>query len=204
MSEILFLATYPELVQVANKVCADMSDVTVESARMDEAVELALRAEKKGYQVIVSRGVTCWKIRNSGIELPVVDVSIGGYDIIRAYFEARKIGNKIGIVDVEEVISGMDSFENDVGDKIIKYICNNELDDIHNGVEFLKNCGIEVVIGKVAMANEARRQGLSAVVITSGFDAVRSAIDEAKRVRLVRKTEKRKAEQLNAILNFFL
>jgi len=201
MSEILFLATYPELAQFAREVC-DGDDVTIVIARMDEAVEQAWSAEKKGYQVIITRGVTTSKIRNSGIELPVVDVSIGGYDIARAYYQAKKIGGKVGIVDVEDVIFGVNTFEEIVEDEIIKYTCSNELDDINKGVEYLKEHGVEIVIGKVAMANEARQQGMKSVVITSGYDAVRRAIAEARRVNTVRKQEKRKAEQLKAILNF--
>jgi hypothetical protein len=128
MSEILFLATYPELAQVAREVCIGTNDVTIEVARMDEAVKMARAAEKKGYQVVVSRGVTSWKIKNSGIELPVIDVSIGGYDIVRAYFEAKKIASRVGIVDDEEVILGVDCLEEVVEDQIIKYACTNELE----------------------------------------------------------------------------
>ncbi|HHV65772.1 MAG TPA: sigma 54-interacting transcriptional regulator [Peptococcaceae bacterium] len=202
MSEILFLATYPELAEVAQEICAGTDDVTIEVARMDAAVKRSWEAQKEGYSVLVSRGVTTWKIRSSGIDLPVVDVSIGGYDIVRAYFEAKKIGNKIGIVDVEEVILGIDGFEEIIGDKIEKYVCSNDLDDIHKGVAYLRARGVEVVMGKVAMANEAKRQGMDSVVITSGIDSVRRAIYEARRVNIVRKQEMRKAEQFKAILNF--
>lgn len=202
MAEILFLATYPELGQVARDVCADTHDVTIEIARMDEAVKMAKGAEKKGYQVIISRGVTSWKIKHSGIELPVVDVSVGGYDIIRAYFQAKQIADRVGIVDDQEVILGVDSLEEVVNDQIIKYACSNELDDINLGVDYLREQGVEVVIGKLAMVNEAKRLGMKSVVITSGVDAVRRAVNEAERVKEVRKLEKKKAEQLKIILNF--
>ncbi|KUO64106.1 MAG: propanediol utilization protein [Gracilibacter sp. BRH_c7a] len=201
MSEILFFATYPELAQFAHKVC-DTDDVTIVNARMDEAVKQAWSAEKKGYQVIITRGFTSLMIRNSGIELPVVDVSVSGYDIVRAYYQAKKIGDKVGIIDTEDVIFGVDTFEEIIEDKIIKYTCSNDLDDISKGVKYLKDHGVEVVIAKVAMANEARKQDMKSVIITSGYDAVRRAICEAKRVNSVRKQEKRKAEQLKAILNF--
>jgi hypothetical protein len=35
---------------------------------MDDAVRMAFGAEKKGYRSLSSRGVTSWKIKNSGIE----------------------------------------------------------------------------------------------------------------------------------------
>lgn len=202
MPEILFLAPYPDIAQVAQKICGGSNDITIEVARMDDAVDRAKKAEQRGYHVLISRGVTSWRILNSGIELPVVEVSIGGYDIASAYFEAKKIGKKIGIVDVEEVVGDIDSFAEAVEDKIIKYACCNDLDDISKGVQYLRDQGVEVIMGKVAMANEARRQGLNAVVISSGIDSVRRAVNEARRVNMVRKQEMKKAEQFKAILEF--
>ena len=104
MAEILFISPLLELTELALKAIGDEDDLDVEVSRMDEAVDLALMAEKQGCQVIISRGLTASKIRNSAIELPVIDVRIGGYDILLAYNEAKKIGDRVGIVDVEEVI----------------------------------------------------------------------------------------------------
>lgn len=204
MAEILFLATHPEIAQVARKVCERGSDVTIRVSRMDEAVELAKEAGKMGYHVLISRGVTFWKLSHASLELPLVEVSIGGYDIVHAYFEAKKIGNRIGIVDVKEVVnnSDLDAFIEVVGDELVKYACHNDLEDISKGVQYLQEQGVDVVIGKVAMSNEARRQGMKSVVITSGLDSIRRAIEEARRVNLVRKQEMRKAEQFKAILKF--
>lgn len=204
MPEILFLAPYHDIAEVAREICREdeNSDIVIEVARMDEAVNRARHAGKEGFHVIICRGVTTWKIRNSGVDLPVVDVLIGGYDIVKAYFEAKKIGDRIGIVDVEEVIAGIDSFEEVVEDKIIKYACSNDLEDISKGVQYLRQQGADVVMGKVAMANEARRQGLLSVVISSGLDSVRRAIYEARRVNIVRNQEMKRAEQFKAILEF--
>ena len=202
MGEILFISPYPELAEIVLKVIGDADDIDIEVTRMDQAVEVALQAEAKGYQVIVSRGLTASKIAASDIELPVIHIRISGYDILRAYFEAKKIGNTIGIVDVEEVIVGLSSFEKIIGEKIIKYACQNDLDDIVNGIRYLKEQGVDVVIGKIAMAREARAAGMESVIITSDLETVRDVILEARRVNEVRKQEKRKAEQLKAMLNF--
>ncbi|MEE4314196.1 MAG: sigma 54-interacting transcriptional regulator [Desulfofustis sp.] len=202
MADILFICPYPELAEIGLKVIGDDDDVDIRITRMDEAVELAAGAEKNGYQVIVSRGLTASKIKQSGIELPVVDIRIGGYDILRAYKEAKNLGNRVGIVDVEDVILGLPSLEKIIEDTLIKYTCQNDLDDISYGIGLLKEKGADVVIGKIAMAREARAQGLDAVIITSAFETVRTALLEARRVNEVRKLEKRKAEQLKAIFNF--
>jgi transcriptional regulator with PAS, ATPase and Fis domain len=202
MAEILLISPYLELAEIALQVIGDKDDVDIKVTRMDEAVELAGEAERQGYQIIVSRGLTASKIRNSGIDLPVVDIRIGGTDILRAYYEAKKLGDRVGIVDVEEVILGLSSLEKLIDDKLVKYRCENDLDDIAKGIEYLKEHGVDAVIGKIAMAREARAQGMEAVIITSAYETVWMTINEARRVNQVRKQEKRKAEQLKAMLNF--
>ncbi len=202
MAEILFISPYLELAELTLKVIGSEDDVDIKVTRMDEAVNLALEAEALGYQVIVSRGLTASKIKDSGIELPVIDIRISGTDILRAYYEAKKLGDMIGIVDVDEVILGLSSLEKIIGEKLVKYTCENDLDDVVKGTEYLKERGVDVVIGKIAMAREARVRGLEAVIITSDYEAVRTTILEARRVNQVRKQEKRKAEQLKMMLNF--
>ena len=77
MAEILFISPYLELAEIALKVIGDKDDVDIKVTRMDEAVELAREAERQGYQVIVSRGLTASKIRNSGIDLPEITEGLG-------------------------------------------------------------------------------------------------------------------------------
>ena len=202
MADILFISPYLELAEIALQVVGSQADVDVKVTRMDEAVELALEAETQGYQVIVSRGLTASKIKASDIELPVIDIGISGTDILRAFYEAKKLGDRIGIVDVGEVVMGLPSLEKIIAEKLIKYTCENDLDDIVKGIEYLKEKGVDVVIGKIAMAREARASGMEAVIITSAYETVRMAILEARRVNQVRKQERRKAEQLKAMLNF--
>ncbi len=202
MGEILFISPYPELAEIALKVIGNKEDIDVRVTRMDEAVQLALDAERNGYQVVVSRGLTAGKIKQSGIDLPVIDIGIGGYEILRAYNDAKKLGSRVGIVDVEDVIMGLSSLEKIIDERLIKYTCENDLDDVVKGIENLKARGADVVIGKIAMAREARAKGLEAVIITSDYEAVRMSLLEARRVNKVRKQEKRKAEQLKAMLNF--
>ncbi|MDB4516740.1 sigma 54-interacting transcriptional regulator, partial [Crocinitomicaceae bacterium] len=202
MADILFISPYLELAEIALQVVGSQADVDVKVTRMDEAVELALEAEAQGYQVIVSRGLTASKIKASDIELPVIDIGISGTDILRAFYEAKKLGDRVGIVDVEEVVMGLPSLEKIIDEKLIKYTCENDLDDIVKGIEYLKEKGVDVVIGKIAMAREARASGMEAVIITSAYETVRMTILEARRVNQVRKQERRKAEQLKAMLNF--
>lgn len=204
MAEILFISPLQELASLVKEVSnqEDAPEIDIKVARMEDGVKLALEAERQGYHVLVSRGVTAWMIRESGVSLPVIDVLIGGLDILEAYLQARNLGRSIGIVDVKDMIQEIASFEEIVGESFVKYTLTDQKEDIVKGVAALKAANVQVVIGKIAMANEAKKLGMEAVVIRSGREAVQRALAEARRVLEVRKLEKRRVEQLRAILDF--
>lgn len=202
MTEIAFIAPYDDLAQIANQASRELGlALNIYVARMEEGVTLATNLAKNNCQVIVSRGVTAWLIQQA-VDLPTVDVPIGGYDILRAYYQAKQFGGAIGIVDVPDVIQGLESLETILGETFIKYSLKNQNDDIKHGIMAVKEAGAEVVIGKIAMAREARNFGLNSVIITSGKEAVYSALKEATRVLQVHRLEKRRVEQFKAILDF--
>lgn len=203
MAEIAFIAPYEDLAHIARQVSRELEmELEIHVARMEEGVRTAREATRRGCQVIVSRGVTAYLIQQSGLDLPVVDVPIGGYDILRAYYQAKQFGGPIGIVDIPDVIQGLESLENILGETFIKYSLKDQEEDIRRGILAVKEAGAEVVIGKIAMAREARNFGLNSVIITSGKEAVYQALKEAQRVLVVRHQEKRRSEQLKAILDF--
>jgi PAS domain S-box-containing protein len=203
MAEIVFIAPYEALSHVAREVSRELRmELDIHVARTEKGVEAAREAMKNKCQVIVTRGVTAWLIRQSGIDLPVVEVPIGGYDILRAYYQAKRLGGPIGIVDVPDVIQGLESLEDIIGETFIKYSLKNQGEDICRGIKTVKESGADVIIGKVTVAGEAKNFGLKSVIITSGKEAVHQALTEAQRVLAVFKQEKRRSEQLNAILNF--
>ncbi|WP_406677193.1 sigma 54-interacting transcriptional regulator [Neomoorella carbonis] len=202
MAEIAFIAPYEDLANIARQVSLELGlDLSIHVARMEEGANLARELARNGCQVIVSRGVTAWLIQQA-VDLPVVDVPIGGYDILRAYYQAKQFGGPIGIADVPDVIQGLESLETILGETFLKYTLKNQDDDIRRGILALKEAGAEVIIGKIAMAREARNFGLNSVIITSGKETVYQALKEARRVLQVRHQEKRRAEQLKAILDF--
>ncbi|AET69998.1 PAS domain S-box [Desulfosporosinus orientis DSM 765] len=204
MAEILFISPLQELASLVKEVTNQEGapEIDIKVARMEDGVRAALEAEQRGYHVLVSRGVTAWMIREAGVTLPVIDVRIGGLDILEAYLQAKSLGSLIGIVDVNEMIQEIASFEELIGESFVKYTLKDQKEDILKGVAALKAAKVQVVIGKIAMANEAKKLGMQAVVIRSGREAVQRALAEARRVLEVRKLEKRRVEQLRAILDF--
>jgi PAS domain S-box-containing protein len=202
MKEIAFIAPYEELANIASQVSKELEmDMDIHVERMEKGVALAKKLARQGAQVIISRGVTAWLIQQA-VDLPVVDVQISGYDILRSYYQAKQFGGTIGIIDVADVIYGVESLETILGESFLKYTVEDQVNDIKKGILALKEEGAEVVIGKIAMAKEARNYGLNSVIITSGKETVYLALKEAKRALQIRRQEKRQVEQLKAILDF--
>ncbi|MGC7873206.1 sigma 54-interacting transcriptional regulator [Desulfosporosinus sp. SYSU MS00001] len=204
MAEILVISPMEELARLFREVIEEdgFPKIDIKVARVEEGVQLAQEAENQGYHVIISRGVTAWMMHKAAVSLPVVEVLIGGFDILKAYLQAKKLGKRIGIVDIEEIIQSVREFEKLVGEEFVKYTLTDQDQDIFQGIRVLKEADVEVVIGKIAMAKKAEEFGMKSVVIGSGREAVRRALAEAIRVQEVRKQEQRRTGQLKAILNF--
>ncbi len=202
MENLCFIAPYPELGKLAVDVGWELEcPLSVFIGRMRQGVELARRSVAEGAQVVISRGVTAELIARSGIDVPVVEVPITGYDLLRAYYEAKEFGGRIGIVDVEKVVRGVRSLEKIIGEEFLKYVIKGQ-DEIEPGIVELRNQGAETIIGKIAMVRTAESYGMKGVIITSGREAVIQAVEEAQRVFEIRTAEQRKAEQMRAIVDF--
>src|SRR5690606_8221265 len=103
--------------------------------------------EKNGTEVIISRGTLALKLLESDINLPVVQIPITGYDLLRTIKEAQKLGEKIGIADTEEVLQGIETIESVLGLSIEKH-CVSLPEEAEAAVESLCQKQIDVLIGK--------------------------------------------------------
>lgn len=202
MPQIAFIAPYRELGDLVQKVGQGLgADVEVLVGRIRQGVHLAQHAQRNGAEVIVSRGVTAWMIARAGLGVPVVEVPITGYDLLRAYVAAKSLGQPVGIVDVEEVLCGVAALEEILDEKIHKVQLKDQT-KIDEGIQKLKAAGVTAVFGKIAMVNLARKHAMRAVVITSGEEAVSQALREAGRILEVRKLEKQNTQRLKAVIDF--
>ncbi|MDA6963142.1 PrpR N-terminal domain-containing protein, partial [Escherichia coli] len=77
--------------------------------------------EKAGTEVIISRGTLGLKLIESDLGIPVVQIPITGYDLLRTIKEAQKLGQKIGIADTRDVLQGIQTIESVLGLSIEKH-----------------------------------------------------------------------------------
>lgn len=201
MSKIVLLAPIDELVEISKEASKRTGErITIERVRLEEAEKVAKSYEKNGTEVIISRGTVAMKIAHS-VAIPVVQIPITGYDLLRTLMEARKYGEKVGIADTNDVLQGIESIESSLQVKVEKFEIQS-LDEIKKGVETLIERGIDVLIGKSVYVNQVKDNRVKTVVLSSGVESVIQAIHEAKALLDVRRAEISRTKQLRAILDF--
>ncbi|MBC7081974.1 MAG: sigma 54-interacting transcriptional regulator [Firmicutes bacterium] len=202
MSDIALIAPYENLAAMALEVSRSIrKPVRVERALLGEAPEVARRLKKEGVQVLISRGGTALILQDApDLGLPVVEIRVTAYDVVRAVAKARLFGRRIGIVGFENMVLGASTL-GEAMDVDIKELVLEHARDADEMVRTALQDGIDALIGGVITVRTAEKHGVRAVLIESGPEAVRQAIDEASRVLWVKKREMARAEQFKLIID---
>lgn len=100
MQKVKILAVAPyegmaDLITVLGKERKDI-ELTVQTGDLDIGRRIAIDLAHKNYDVIISRGGTAELIRST-VDLPVIDISISGYDILRTIKLAENYSGKFVI-----------------------------------------------------------------------------------------------------------
>lgn len=202
MPDIALIAPYDNLAAVACEVSRTVrKPVRVERALLGEAPALARRLKREGVQVLISRGGTALVLQDAkDVGLPVVEIRVTAYDVVRAVAKARLFGRRIAIVGFENMVLGASTLSESM-DVEIKEIVLERARDADTTVREALRDGVDVLIGGVITVRTAEKHGARAVLIESGPEAVRQAIDEASRVLWVKKHETARAEQFKLIID---
>lgn len=91
----LFVAPYATMKNLIENSASEQDelDVHIEIGNLQEGVEIARKAEKQGYEVIISRGGTA-KLIQDEVGIPVIDVHVSGYDMLRVLTLANDFNGK--------------------------------------------------------------------------------------------------------------
>lgn len=202
MSEIAILTPIDALIQVSKEAAKKTGeDVAIRKVSFRNAIAAAKEFEKAGTEVIISRGTLGLKLIESDLSIPVVQIPITGYDLLRTIKEAQKLGQKIGIADTRDVLQGIQTIESVLGLSIEKH-CVIVPEEAEAAVEALSKKGIDVLIGKSIFTNKVKNDSIKTVILTSGVESVIQAIHEARSLIDVRRTELKRTKELQAILDF--
>ncbi|WP_068675150.1 sigma-54-dependent Fis family transcriptional regulator [Oceanobacillus sp. Castelsardo] len=200
MIKALFIAPYTGLAETVKKTdIPDDFDIDIEIANLEDAIDIAERAEKDGYDLIISRGGTASMIEEV-VSIPVIHVDISGYDMLRVFTFIREMNDGVALVGFENITRSAETLFN-IMEYDVRMVTVKSRDDVTPTLEKLKNEGFTVVLGDTITIQEAEKIGLRGILITSGKEAIMDAYDEARRLYRLFKGVTRQVNEYHHILH---
>lgn len=181
MIRLLFIVPYPELEETVRLVLSrhpqrDLLDADIRCITVENIPEIP----DDTYDAIIARGYTAMKTLDGCQRTPTIQLSITGYDLVRAVSECCETYHprKIAVCgfgqQMYEVKTIFHFFH--VDGEIYDTIRH---EDLKETVARAKTAGCDALVGGYSANLQARLAGLNAVVFRTGEDAVLRALNEA-------------------------
>jgi|GEM_PF-355348 len=178
---VLAIAPYEGLKGLLESMVREDSriELDVEVADLHNAIPI-VRAAKDRYDVILSRGGTSRLIRRH-VKIPVVDIPVSGYDILRVLTLVKNSNSKVAIIGFPNICRGVAEVSS-LLDFDIPIYSVEEAEDVPEALQKAFADGIQIVLGDVVTVNTAEQMGYNGILITTGRESVIEAFGEVKRI----------------------
>ena len=200
MIHMLFIVPYPELQEKVQHIFDHHSARETIQSRI--VAEMAEHMDRLDYDcdVIVARGYTAQKLRCRSTEIPIIELPITSYDILRSLEECRTLYHprRIAIIGCfnephdAALLSHLLQCD-------IRLYCPPSIGEIDNFVRKSLEDGCEVIIGGHSVRQCALHHGATAGVIETGDEAIITALNEVVRTADVITRKKEQAQMYETI-----
>ncbi|TGE33424.1 sigma 54-interacting transcriptional regulator [Desulfosporosinus sp. Sb-LF] len=199
-SRVLFIAPYTELAEEAKKTVQELNKpCQIIVADMRDGAEAAKKALNYGVEVIISRGGTASLIRQA-VNIPVVEVEVTGYDILRALYPLRDKEGPFGIIGFPTVIKGCQTIAQMIG--LNCYIC--ELKEENETLHSIKESDFaqtKIIVGDTIAVRYSEILQRPVHLIKSGPESITTAILQAEHLIEALEIDRAKTALSTVILN---
>lgn len=200
-AEIAVIAPDQELVSLLETLQHDFPEpFTISLGFREKAIPLARQLRDRGAKVLISRGGTTTILRNSNIDLPIIDIPITEYDAIRLLYEARQVSQRIAVIGFDTLIQAATTIAPILGVAVETFPIWSD-HDVEMAVEAVRDKGISVVVGAKLAVELSRAAGLTGILIRSPRNTVLAALREALKVAEALHRERETGERLQVILD---
>jgi len=202
--KIAFIAPNKKLADHFDKIAQEMNKkIPVYIGDLEKGAKKAVELEEQGFDVIISRGGTAIAIEKSLINVPVVEIRISGFDLIRIIYKAMQKTDKIAVVGFEPFTSGIKQLGTIMNIDLKVLSLKSEWYDqtfyINEILEEIKNQGYNYLVGDNISVKIAREIGLKTLLIESGKESITQAIINAEDIADVRKKKSKGQNFIRAL-----
>ena len=176
---ILGIAPYEGMKTVMERAAEEYPNVRLDVAigDLEEGVAIVQKTPQDAYDCIISRGGTAERIRQVS-SIPVVDIKLSVYDVLRSIKLAENYGKRYAIVGFPGITEPAhilcDLLRYDVDIHTI-----HSSDEVVRTLNRLHSEGYRMVVSDMITHTVARQMGMDAYLITSGAEGLRTALDQA-------------------------
>lgn len=178
-TRILGIAPYEGMKNLMLSLAASMDDVEMTAlvGDLEQGAVLAESYSEADFDVLISRGGTA-EILRSKSHLPVVDIELSIYDLLRAFQLAQNSRNRYTIVGFPAITKNGYFLRDVLRYPIDLYTIHNE-DEAHKVLRQLTQEKCPFVLCDMITNSIAHEYGLATMLINSGSESVDAAIRNA-------------------------
>lgn len=144
---------------------------------LDAGVAIVQRMPPNTYHCVISRGGTAALIRKV-TDLPVVDINISVYDVLRTMKLAQNYTSLYAIVGFPSITEPAHTLCSLLGYDL-DILTVHSADEVTSTLQRLQEGGYRMVVCDMVTHTVARQLGLDAFLITSGMESLHAALDQA-------------------------
>lgn len=177
--KVLGIAPYEGMKTIMQKLAENRNDMDLDVfvGDLNKGVDIVRRNFHSNYDVIISRGGTA-ELIGQITRIPVIEVSLSVYDILRAIKLAENYADRYAIIGFPG-ITGSAHLLCDLLQYKIDIFTVHSKDQVQETLKDLKKKGYRMVLCDMIANTTAKRLGLNAILITSGSESISSAFDQA-------------------------
>lgn len=176
---ILGIAPYEGMHIALERVAESCPNVVMDvfTGDLEDGAAIVRDFDLEAYDCILSRGGTARLLRTI-TDIPVVEVTVSAYDIMRTLTLAENYTNSFaivgypGITEAAHMLCDMMKYPVDI-------ITVNKKEEIPESLQRLRDKGIEMIIGDMTPHRIAQEMGMNALLITSGAESLRAGLEQA-------------------------
>ncbi|MFZ5436992.1 MAG: sigma 54-interacting transcriptional regulator [Bacillota bacterium] len=198
---VFFAAPTEEFLRPAREAANALGIAAViEVAELQEALGVARSLVQRGIEAVVSRGGTARLLRDSDLGVPVIEIEVSAYDILRAIASARLHGRRIALVGSENMIYATDEISG-LTDTEVMVIKANTYEEVTQKWTSIPEGKVDCVVGDALACRWAEKRSIPSVLIQSGSGAVSDAFRRAREIIEVRREERKRADRVKTMID---
>lgn len=180
--KVLGIAPYEAMKTAIERLAKNRMDLELDAyvGDLSHGKELVLRHIDESYDAIISRGGTAQLIKEV-TDIPVVEISLSVYDILRAIKLAENYQERYAIIGFSNITSNAHLLCDLLQYQVDIFTVHSEA-EVRPLLNNLKHQGYHMVVCDMISHTESKLMGLNAILITSGAESIEDAFDQAVKV----------------------